>query len=173
MKHTIFLTEDQIQEICKNLGAQLTEKFKGKTPLFVGILKGCHPFMSDLLKYVDCDLTIDYMQVSSYEGAFSTGNVKIKKDLDYDISGRDVVIIEDIIDTGTTMHNLKNILSQRNPKSITIVSFLDKPSRRKIEINADFVGKTIDDLFVIGYGFDYNQKYRNLPFVTIYEGEDD
>ena len=133
MKHTVFLTEKEIQEICKNLGAKLTEKFKGKTPLFVGILKGCHPFMSDLLKYVDCDLTIDYMQVSSYEGAFSTGNVKIKKDLDYDIAGRDVVIIEDIIDTGTTMYNLKNILAQRNPNSITIVSFLDKPSRRKIE----------------------------------------
>lgn len=173
MKHRIFLNEEEIKEICKNLGQQLTEKFKGTNPLFVGILKGCHPFMSDLLKYVDCDLTIDYMQVSSYEGENSTGNIKIKKDLDYDIAGRDVVIIEDIIDTGTTMHNLKNMLAQRNPKSITIVSFLDKPSRRKIEINADFVGKTIDDLFVIGYGFDYNQKYRNLPFVTIYEGEDE
>ena len=171
MKYRVLIDEKELDAICKNLGQQITEKFKGQTPLVVGILKGCQPFMSDLLKYVDIDLTIDYMQVSSYEGTNSTGNIKIKKDLDYDISNRAVIIVEDIVDTGTTMTNLKNILSQRNPKSLTVVSLLDKPSRRKVEIVPDMVGKTIDDLFVIGYGFDLDQKYRNMPFVAVYEGE--
>ena len=165
----VLVEHKEIVEICKNIGKQLTKKFVGKNPIVSCVLKGAAPFHSELIKHLDMDIETDYIQIKSYVGTESTGKINIKKDFDFDIAGRDVIIVEDIVDTGITMSCLKTELEKRNPHSLTFVALLDKPSRRKVKFDADYVGKTIEDLFVIGFGLDYNEKYRNLKDVCVFE----
>lgn len=165
----LLIKHEEIVEIAKKIGKKLTHKFNGKNPLIICVLKGACPFHSELIKHIECDMEVDYIQVSSYSGMQSLGVVKFKKDFSFDISNRDVVLVEDIIDTGITMSNLIPIIKKRNPNSITVVSMLDKPSKRKVDLKLDFVGKSIDDLFVVGFGLDLDEKYRNLKDIYVYE----
>lgn len=164
----ILLTEDQIKNRVKELGAKITNDYKDKKLLMVSVLKGSVIFMSDLMRAVDLKMRIDFMSVSSYFGGTkSTGVVKFLKDLDMDIAGKDVLIVEDILDSGLTLNYLKNLLLHRNPRSIKIVTLLDKAEKREVDIKADYVGFNIPDEFVIGYGLDYDEEYRNLPYIGI------
>ncbi len=162
----VFLTQGQISKRIKEIGKQISSDYNGKTLVLVGILKGSVMFLSDLMKEIDIPCTMDFMAVSSYGSATeSTGVVKILKDLDSSIKGEDVLIVEDIIDTGVTLSYLKNYLKSRNPNSIEIVSLLNKPSRRKASVVPKYVGFDVPDYFLVGYGLDYDEKYRNLPFI--------
>ena len=166
------ISEEEIQTKAKELGAALTEEYKDKFPLAVGVLKGAMPFMGDLLKHMNTYLEMDFMDVSSYGNqTVSTGEVKIIKDLDTSVEGRDILIIEDIIDSGLTLSYLVELFRYRKAKSIKIVTLLDKPSGRKADIEADFVGFEVPDAFVVGYGLDYAEKYRNLPFIGVLKPE--
>lgn len=162
----VLLNEDDIQEICRDLGAKLTADYQGKPLVCIGILKGSVMFMADLIKRIDTHLAIDFMDVSSYHGGTeSTGEVKILKDLSSSIEGKDVVILEDILETGTTLKSITELLESRRVNSLEIVTLLDKPNRRKANIEAKYVGKKIPDEFVVGYGLDYGEHYRNLPYI--------
>ncbi len=161
----ILYSEEDIDKKVRELGVQITRDYKDKDLLVVGILKGAVSFMSDLIKRIDLPLTVDYIDVSSYEGANTSGQVKILKDLDNSIEGKDVLIVEDIIDTGTTLNYIKNLFENRLANSVTIATLLNKPKRRKIDVNVKYIGYDIDDLFVIGYGLDYNEIGRNLPYI--------
>ena len=163
----ILVEENEIKEICKRLGEQISKDYEGKKPLIVGVLKGSVVFIADLIRNINCDCEIDFMAVSSYNGTKSSGTVSFKKDLDIDIEGKDIIIAEDILDTGVTLSKIKEVLLHRNAASVKICTFLHKPQNRKADISADYVGKVIPDEFVIGYGLDYNEKYRNLPFVGV------
>ncbi len=163
----ILVTEEEAREICKRLGEQISKDYQGKKLLLVSVLKGAVVFMADLLRNITCECEIDFMAVSSYSGAKTTGVVKFKKDLDINPDGRDILLVEDILDSGITLNYLKNVLLDRNAASIRICAFLDKPANRRGDIQADYVGKVIPDEFVIGYGLDYDEKYRNLPYVGI------
>ncbi len=168
----IFASEEEIQARVQELGALITKEYEGKTPLFVGVLKGCFMFMADLVRACDVMCTIDFMAVSSYgDGTVSTGAVKIVKDLSENIEGRDVVIVEDILDSGNTLNYLIKYMNDRNPASIRVVTLMDKPERRTAPVKADYVGFTIPDAFVVGYGLDYSQRYRNLPYIGILKPE--
>ena len=168
----VLLTREQIDARVSELGQALTEKFSGQEPLFIGILKGSFIFMADLIRKVDLKCAMDFMAVSSYgAGTTSSGAVKINKDLNEDISGRHIVIVEDILDSGVTLNYLCGYLQNRKPASITLVTLLDKPARRKAPVKADYVGFEVPDEFVVGYGLDYTEKYRNLPFVGILKPE--
>lgn len=164
----ILVSHQEICEASKRLGEALAEQFKDSTPLYVGVLKGSIPFMAELIKHVDSHLETEFMVVSSYHGTTaSSGRVKIEKDMDTDVAGRDVVIVEDIIDTGRTLKALRALFLHRKAKSVTIVTMLDKPDGRIVDIDADMVGFTIPNEFVVGFGLDYEGKYRNLPYVGI------
>ena len=168
----ILFSEEELKSRIAELGAQLTEDFKDKNPIFVGVLKGCFVFMADLLRNVDIYCTMDFRAVSSYgDGMSSTGAVKINKDLSRDIAGRHVIIVEDILDSGITLSYLKNYLGVRKPASISIVTLLDKPARRRADIKADYVGFEVEDAFVVGYGLDYAEEYRNLPYIGVLKSE--
>ena len=168
----ILFNEQEISEKVQELGKRITEDYKGKSPFLIGVLKGCFIFMSDLARVIDLPCDIDFMAVSSYgSGTSSTGAVQIKKDLNRDIEGRDVIIIEDILDSGITLSYLTKYLANRNPASIKICTLMDKPARRKSEIRADYVGFVCPDEFVVGYGLDYDEKYRNLPYIGILKPE--
>ncbi|MCK1999520.1 hypoxanthine phosphoribosyltransferase [Paenisporosarcina quisquiliarum] len=168
----VLLSEDQINQKTRELGALLTEEYKDQYPLAIGILKGAMPFMSDLMKRVDTYIEMDYMDVSSYGNAtVSSGEVKIVKDLNTSVEGRDILIIEDIIDSGMTLSYLVDLFKYRKAKSIKIVTLLDKPTGRKVDLKADFVGFEVPDAFVVGYGLDYAEKYRNLPYVGVLKKE--
>ncbi len=167
----ILVTGEQITQRAKEIAAQISEEYKGEQVCLVGTLKGAIMWMAELMKYITCDTEIDFVVASSYgSGTTTSGVVRIKKDLDTDIYGKNVIIIEDIVDTGTTLKHLKAHFADRNPKSIKICTLLDKPSRRLVDLQADYVGFSIENLFVIGYGLDYDQKYRNLPYVSYLEG---
>ncbi len=169
---TIFASEEELQERVRTLGAQITKDYQGKTPLFVGVLKGCFIFMADLVRACDVKCTVDFLVVSSYgDGTTSTGAVKIIKDLSENIEGRDVIIVEDILDSGNTLSYLKRYMEARRPASIRIVTLMDKPDRRTADVTADYVGFEIPDAFVVGYGLDYQQKYRNLPYIGVLKPE--
>lgn len=169
---SIVLTAEQIETACVRLGQQITEDYKGKLPLCVGILKGSVLFMTDLIKHIDTHIEMDFMDVSSYHGGTeSTGEVKILKDLNVSVEGRDIIIIEDILETGTTLTSIVDLLKYRKANSIEIATLLDKPSRRKVEIEAKYVGEKIPDEFVVGYGLDYQEKYRNLPYIGLLKEE--
>ncbi|WP_251521010.1 MULTISPECIES: hypoxanthine phosphoribosyltransferase [Staphylococcus] len=162
----ILLSEEEIEQICKELGEQLTTDYDGKPLVCVGILKGSVMFMADLIKRINTHLSIDFMDVSSYHGGTeSTGEVQILKDLGSSIENKDVLIIEDILETGTTLKSITELLQSRRVNSIEIVTLLDKPNRRKADIEAKYVGKKIPDEFVVGYGLDYKENYRNLPYI--------
>lgn len=169
---SIMISEEEIAKRVKELGKQLTEEYKGKDLLIVGILKGCMLFLSDLVRAIDLPLTMDFMVVSSYGSATkSSGVVRIIKDLEREIEGKDVLIIEDIVDTGLTLSYLIENLKTRNPNSIKVCSLLDKPDRRKAKVEIGYVGFKIPDEFVVGYGLDYAEVYRNLPFVCVIKPE--
>lgn len=164
----ILLSEQQLKEIVARLGREITEEYKDKNLLMIGILKGCVVFMSDLMREIDLKCRIDFMAVSSYgSGTQSSGNVKIIKDLDIDLEGYDVLLVEDILDSGNTLSYVRALLATRGAKSVKICTLLDKPARRTADITADFVGTEIGDEFVIGYGLDFNEKYRNLPYLGV------
>ena len=168
----VLLTKEMIEQRVIELGREITQRFEGSEPLFIGVLKGSYVFMADLMRNVDLKCSMDFMAVSSYgSGTTSSGAVKINKDLNEDIAGRHVIIVEDILDSGVTLNYLCGYLQNRKPASITLVTLLDKPSRRKSPIKADFVGFEVPDEFVVGYGLDYAEKYRNLPFVGILKPE--
>ncbi|ABO65448.1 MULTISPECIES: hypoxanthine phosphoribosyltransferase [Geobacillus] len=168
----VLITEEEIQAKVKELGAILTKEYDGRFPLAVGVLKGAMPFMADLLKHIDTYLEMDFMDVSSYGNAtISSGEVKIIKDLNTSVEGRDILIIEDIIDSGLTLSYLVDLFRYRKANSIKIVTLLDKPSGRKADIQADYAGFTVPDEFVVGYGLDYAEKYRNLPFIGVLKPE--
>ncbi len=162
------LTEEQIQSKIAELGKQISEDYQGKNPLFICVLKGAVMFMADLLKRIDIPAEIDFMAVSSYGNSTeSSGVVRIVKDLDTEVAGRHIVIVEDIIDSGLTLSYLCDLLHRRNCASLKIVSLLDKPHRRKAQINIDYKGFEVPDAFLVGYGLDYAEKYRNVPYIFI------
>lgn len=164
----VMFTREQIEEKVKEMGAAITRDYRGKEPYMVCILKGSLVFFSDLIRAVDLPVRVDTMEVSSYgDSTISSGNVRVKKDLAEDIAGHDVILVEDIIDSGHTLGGLTKMLRERKPASLRVATFLDKPSRRKIAFEGDYVGYEIPDEFVIGYGLDYAQKYRNLPYVGV------
>ena len=163
----IMLGERKIQTRVKELAAQLDKLYEGRTPLVVCILKGSTIFFADLVRSMKTALTIDFMAVSSYGAGTTSGELKIKKDLTTDIKGRDVLIVEDIIDSGNTLYNLKKMLITRVPASVNIVTLLDKPARREAPIEPEYTGFVIEDEFVVGYGLDYAEEYRNLPYVGV------
>lgn len=168
----VLISEEEIEEKVAELGAVLTEEYKDKFPLAIGVLKGALPFMSDLMKKVDAFVELDYMDVSSYGNAtVSSGEVKIEKDLNTSVEGRDILIIEDIIDSGKTLSYLVELFKYRKANSIKIVTLLDKPSGRKVNLKADYVGYQVPDAFVVGYGLDYAEKYRNLPYIGVLKKE--
>ncbi|MBS4201502.1 hypoxanthine phosphoribosyltransferase [Bacillus sp. FJAT-49732] len=175
MKHDIekvLITEEEINAKITELGHKLTEEYDGRFPLAIGVLKGATPFMTDLMKRIDTYLEIDFMDVSSYgRSTVSSGEVKILKDLNTPVEGRDILIIEDIIDSGLTLSYLVDLFRYRKAKSIKIVTLLDKPTGRKADIQADYVGFIVPDEFVVGYGLDYAEKYRNLPYIGILKPE--
>jgi hypoxanthine phosphoribosyltransferase len=165
---SVLISEEEIQKKVKELGSQLTEEYKDRFPLAIGVLKGATLFMADLLKRIDTHLEMDFMDVSSYgKSTVSSGEVKIIKDLDASVEGRDILIIEDIIDSGLTLSYLVELFYYRKAKSVKIVTLLDKPTGRKADIQADYVGFIVPDAFVVGYGLDYAEKYRNLPYIGI------
>ncbi|WP_110926112.1 hypoxanthine phosphoribosyltransferase [Bacillus massiliglaciei] len=164
----VLISEEELQGKIKELGAQLEKEYQDKFPLAIGVLKGAMPFMSDLLKRVDNHLEMDFMAVSSYgNSTVSSGEVKIIKDLDTSVEGRDVLIIEDIIDSGLTLSYLVELFHYRKAKSVKIITLLDKPTGRKVDIKPDFTGFIVPDAFVVGYGLDYAEKYRNLPYIGV------
>jgi hypoxanthine phosphoribosyltransferase len=168
---TVLLTEEQIRARAKEIGEQIAKDFPGEPVYLICTLRGAVTWMGDIMKSITNDTEIDFISASSYgSGTTSSGVVKIKKDIDGDIYGKNVIIIEDIVDTGTTLKHLKAYLMDRNPKCVKICTLLDKPSRRVADIKADYIGFEIDNLFVVGYGLDYDQKYRNLPYVSYLEG---
>ena len=164
----ILISEEQIQETVKRLAGQIDEDYKGKEVLFVGLLKGSVIFMADLLKYIETKCKIDFMCVSSYGGGTkSTGRVNILKDLSQPIDNMNVIIVEDIIDSGNTLDFIKTYFSAKNAACVKICTLLNKPARREIDIKADYIGFDIPDEFVVGYGLDYNEYYRNLPYIGV------
>jgi hypoxanthine phosphoribosyltransferase len=168
----ILVSEEEIQKKCMELGEQISADYKGKKLVLLGLLKGCNPFMSDLMKRITIPLQLDYMDVSSYHGTTeSTGQVRVNKDLDSDVNGYDILIAEDIVDTGRTLKKVIQMLTVKGAKSIKVVTLLDKPEGRLVDLYADYVGFTIPKEFVVGYGLDYEEYYRNLPFVGVLKEE--
>ena len=168
----ILVSHDEITESAKKLGAQLTKDYAGKNPILIGILKGSIPFMAELIKHIDTHLEMDFMMVSSYHGGTaSSGVINIKQDVTQDIKGRHVLFVEDIIDTGQTLKSLRDMFKAREATSVKIATLLDKPEGRVVEIEADYTCFTIPNEFVVGYGLDYKENYRNLPYVGVLKEE--
>ena len=167
------VSKEEIAEIVARLGREITDHYKDsdKELIVIGLLRGSFIFMADLVREIKCPMVTDFMTISSYgDSTESSGDVKVVMDLDESITGRDVLLVEDIIDTGNTFSKVVRMLEGRSPASLRICTFLNKPSRRKVEVKIDFCGKEIPDEFVVGYGLDYAQKFRNVPFVGVYEG---
>ena len=168
----ILLSGEEIDKRVTEIAKTITREYAGESVLMVGILRGAVVFFAELVKKIDLDLRFDFMVVSSYGNSTdSSGEVRIVKDLSQPIEGMNVIIVEDIIDTGYTLKNLMKLLRTRNPKSLKICALLDKPSRRKVELEGDYVGFKVPNEFVVGYGLDYNEKYRNLPDICILKPE--
>lgn len=165
----VLFSEEQIKNRVKEMGAELTKEYAGKNPLFICILRGACVFFSDLMRCVECPLEIDFLRASSYIGTNSSGEVAIEGKMP-EVAGRDVVLVEDIVDTARTLSSLKELLEKEKPKSLKVAALLDKPSRRVVEgFKADFTGFEIEDLFVVGYGLDCDEKYRNLPYIGVFK----
>ena len=169
----ILLNEDEIVARCKELGQQITQEYKNneQPPLLVALLKGSVPFLAELIKHIDLDIQFDFMDVSSYEGTESIGDIKILKDLDWSVKNLDILLVEDIVDTGRTLKTVKAMLKNKGAKTVRVVTLLDKPDRRVVDIEADYTGCEIPNEFVVGFGLDFNQKYRNFPFVGVLKEE--
>lgn len=171
MKEILF-SEEELQAIVARVGKEITEDYRGKNLFLVSVLKGSLMFMADLMRAIDIPCEIDFMAVSSYgAGTTTTGAVRILKDLDVPLEGKDVVVVEDILDSGVTLSYLLKHLEARNPASIRLCTLLDKPERRKMPITADYIGTTVPDQFIVGYGLDYAEKYRNLPYIGVLKPE--
>lgn len=173
MEHTnlikaTLVSEQQIKQRIAELGKQITADYKGTRPIVIGILKGAWIYLADLLREVDLDVDVDFMSVSSYgSGTSTSGTITIVKDLSVDVTGRDVLIVEDIVDSGLTLARLKDLMRDRNAKSVEISTLLSKPSRRKVEVDVKYIGFEIPDEFVIGYGLDFDEKYRTLRDICV------
>ena len=167
----VLISAEEIEAAVAKAGSQISRDCDRKDPIFVGVLKGCFIFMADLMRHVDINCSMDCMAVSSYSGTSSTGAVKINKDLNESIEGRHVIIVEDILDSGVTLNYLKNYLMGRGPASIDIVTLMDKPARRKADVYASYSCFEVPDAFVVGYGLDYNERYRNLPYIGVLKPE--
>ncbi len=169
---SVLFSQEELEAIVKRLGSQISEDYKGKNLLLVSILKGSIVFMSDIMRSITLPCRIDFMAVSSYgSGINSSGNVKIIKDLDISLEGYDLLIVEDILDSGRTLSSLMEILSTRKPKSIEICTLFDKPERREADVYAKYIGARVPDAFIVGYGLDYDEKYRNLSYVGVLKPE--
>ena len=162
-----FIPTDALKSRITALAAEIRQDVPNEPVHLIGVLKGAVMFLADLIRAMDGEVTIDFIALSSYAGTTSSGEVRLIKDLDYGLEGRHVIIVEDIVDTGLTLHYLQEILRARNPKSLRTACLLSKPSRRKIEVQVDYIGFTIEDRFVVGYGLDYSEQYRNLPYIGI------
>ena len=168
----VLFSEEKIASIVRNLGRQISEDYVGKNLFMVSVLKGSLVFMADLMRAVTIPCSIDFLSVSSYgNGTASSGEVRILKDLDCSLEGKDLLIVEDILDSGMTLSFLLKTLSARNPASIRLCTFLDKPERRRVDIRPDYVGAEVPDKFIVGYGLDYAEKYRNLPYIGVLKPE--
>ena len=167
----VLISQIELEKKVQEIGEQISRDYEGETPIFVGVLKGCFIFMADLMRHVTINCSMDFMAVSSYQGTSSTGAVKINKDLNESIEGKHLILVEDILDSGVTLNYLKNYLSVRKPASIRIATLMDKPARRKADIYADYSCFEVPDAFVVGYGLDYNEKYRNLPYIGVLKPE--
>jgi hypoxanthine phosphoribosyltransferase len=167
----VLLSNDAIQARVHEMGAEIARDYAGREPHLVGVLKGACTFMTDLARAIELPITLDFIAVSSYGAATkSSGEVRLVKDLDQGLDGRDLIVVEDIVDTGLTLNYLLNVLRARGPRTLKVAALLSKPSRRLVEVAVDYVGFSIDDHFVVGYGLDYNEKYRNLPDIVVYGG---
>jgi hypoxanthine phosphoribosyltransferase len=168
----VLISEEQIKARIEELGREISREYEGKDPLFVGVLKGSFVFMADLIRHVTVSCSLDFMAVSSYGNkSVSTGAVRINKDLSEDIEGRHVIVVEDILDSGLTLSYLTHYLQNRSPASVTVLTLLDKPSRRVTPVEVRYRGFEIPDAFVVGYGLDYAERYRNLPFIGVLKPE--
>ena len=168
----VLVTEEELKARVEALGAELYERFEGKSPLFVSVLKGSFVFMADLVRQIPLPVQLEFMSVSSYgSGTSSSGQLNIRMDLETDIQGRDVLLVEDIFDSGNTLSNLMEQLKSRGPRSLKLCVLLDKPDRHVKKLPVDYLGFSIPDAFVVGYGLDYDQKYRNLPYIGILKPE--
>lgn len=167
----ILLTREEISDICKRLGREITRDYKEKKLLLVSVLKGGVVFLADLMREIDCHCEIDFMSISSYQGAKTTGAVQFKKDLDINPDGYDILVVEDVLDTGLSLKFISDVLMQKNANSVKICTFADKPARRVADIKADYVGFVSPDSFIVGYGLDYNEKYRNLPYLGVLKSD--
>lgn len=164
----VLISSEMIQAKCEELGQQITHDYQGKKPLLIGLLKGCVPFMAELIKHIDCDMEMDFIDVSSYEGVNSTGSIKLLKDLSGSVEGRHVLLVDDIIDTGLTLFEVIKLLYERKAASVETVTLIDKPEGRKISgMNPKYVGYQIPNRFVVGFGLDFDGIYRNLPYIGI------
>jgi len=163
----VLISSEDIQKRVIQLGAQISADYGDRPVVLVGVLKGSFIFMADLVRHLTCPVRLEFIGTKSYNGASSSGEVQLTKDLDKPIQGEDVLLVEDIVDTGLTLNYLQNMLAQRSPLSVRTVAFLDKPSRRRIQVEADYVGFVIEDRFVVGYGLDFDQKYRNLADLCV------
>ncbi len=167
----ILFTQEQIWRRAEELGQEISEDYAGEKVVLIGTLKGAVPFMADLMKNISLDIEIDFVAASSYGSSTeSSGEVILKHDITLDLEGKHVILVEDIIDTGNTIKALKAYLQKRGPKSVSICTLLDKPARRKVDVKGDYIGFVVEDLFIVGYGLDFNQKYRNLPYISYLEG---
>lgn len=165
----IMISKEEIQAMCKRLGEQITKDYAGKEILLVAVLRGAFVFMADLIRYIDLDCRVDFMKVSSYGNNTVSGELRILQDLEESIAGQHVIIVEDIIDSGNTLSKLSHLLKDRNPQSLRICTAFDKPDRRTVEIDVDYIGMQIPDEFIVGYGLDYAGLYRNLPDIRYME----
>ena len=167
----ILFTHQQIWHRAEELGLEISEDYEGQELVLIGTLKGAIPWMADLMKNITLDTKIDFVSASSYgSGTESSGKVLLKKDIGLDIKDKHVLIVEDIVDTGNTLKVLKEYFEEKGPKSVKICTLLDKPARRTADVKADYIGFVVDDLFIVGYGLDFDQKYRNLPYISYLEG---
>lgn len=167
----VLVSEEQIHARAVELGKEITRDYKDNPPLLVALLRGSVPFLAELIKNIDLDIQYDFMDVSSYEGTESIGDIRIIKDLDTSIQGVDILLVEDIVDTGRTIETVKKTLMHKGASSVKIVTLLDKPSRRVTEMKADYVGFEVENEFVVGFGMDFNQRYRCLPYIGVLKDE--
>lgn len=168
----ILFTEEQIKARVEELGKQISADFKGEDIVVIGLLKGCFMFIADLMRAINTNVAVDFMVVSSYgSGVVSSGEIKVRKDYSIDIEGKNVLVIDDILDTGRTLAFVKDYLIVKSPKTIKLCTLLDKPERKTSKVEVDYVGFSVPDEFVVGYGLDYDEKYRNLPFIGVLKPE--
>lgn len=164
----ILITSDMITKKCEELGKLITKDYEGKTPILIGLLKGAVPFMAELIKHIECEIELEFIDVSSYEGVNSTGSIKINRDINCSVENRHIVLVDDIIDTGLTLSEVVKLLKARKAASVETVTLVDKPEGRKVQgAEPKYIGYIIPNKFVVGFGLDYNELYRNLPYIGV------